>query len=141
MNVHKYVRDMYARKFSELEQIILNPVDYAKAVKIIGNITDVGKVIEKFGWLPNTTIMSVTVAFSASNGKPLPDNDNESVMKACDEILYLNEAKEKMLHYLSNRMHLIAPNLCEIVGSTVASKLIASAGGIVELSRIPACNI
>lgn len=46
MNVHKYVRDMYARKFSELEQIILNPVDYAKAVKIIGNSNDVSKVID-----------------------------------------------------------------------------------------------
>ena len=85
--------------------------------------------------------MSVTVAFSASIGKPLSDTDYNNVIKACDEIIYLNDAKEKMLNYLSNRMHYIAPNLCEIVGSTVASKLIASAGGIVELSRIPACNI
>lgn len=85
--------------------------------------------------------MSVTVAFSASSGKPLSDNDLNSVMKACDEVIWLNEAKDKMINYLSNRMHLIAPNLCEIVGSTVASKLIASAGGIVELSKIPACNI
>jgi U4/U6 small nuclear ribonucleoprotein PRP31 len=46
-----------------------------------------------------------------------------------------------MLRYLENRMHLIAPNLCAIVGSGVAAKLIASAGGIVELAKIPACNI
>lgn len=38
-------------------------------------------------------------------------------------------------------MHLIAPNLSAIVGTAVAAKLIASAGGIVELSKIPACNI
>lgn len=35
----------------------------------------------------------------------------------------------------------IAPNLCAIIGSTVAAKLVASAGGIVELSRIPGSNI
>jgi U4/U6 small nuclear ribonucleoprotein PRP31 len=35
--VHKQLRDAYAIKFSELESIILNPIDYAKAVKVIGN--------------------------------------------------------------------------------------------------------
>jgi RNA processing factor Prp31 len=39
-------------------------------------------------------------------------------------------------------MHLIAPNLCAVVfGNTIASKLIASPGGIVELAKTPASNI
>jgi len=93
MNVHKVVRDIYARKFSELEQIILNPVDYAKAVKVIGQVTDITKVIDQLNWLPNTTIMSVSVAFSASSGKPLSDKDWDLVQKGCDEILFLEDAK------------------------------------------------
>ena len=36
--VHKELRDAYVVKFGELESIILNPIDYAKAVRIIGNI-------------------------------------------------------------------------------------------------------
>ncbi len=45
--VHKQLRDAYAVKFSELESIILNPVDYAKAVKTIGNITgDITKITD-----------------------------------------------------------------------------------------------
>lgn len=85
--------------------------------------------------------MSASVAFSASTGKPLSERDQEEVVKGCDEILYLDDAKLKMLHYLENRMHLIAPNICAIVGSTVASKLVASAGGIVELAKTPTSNI
>ena len=38
-------------------------------------------------------------------------------------------------------MQLIAPNLCELVGSLFASKLISAAGGVKELAAIPACNI
>jgi U4/U6 small nuclear ribonucleoprotein PRP31 len=46
-----------------------------------------------------------------------------------------------MLNFLENKMTLIAPNVSAIVGSRVAAKLIAAAGGIIELSRIPAGNI
>lgn len=46
-----------------------------------------------------------------------------------------------MLNFLENKMTLIAPNVSAIVGTRVAAKLIAAAGGIVELSRIPAGNI
>jgi U4/U6 small nuclear ribonucleoprotein PRP31 len=38
-------------------------------------------------------------------------------------------------------MHKVAPNLCRLVGSSVASKLISCAGGIDRLAAMPACNI
>ena len=44
--VHKELRDLYYPKFSELESIILNSVDYAKTVKTLGNATDVSRVID-----------------------------------------------------------------------------------------------
>jgi len=38
-------------------------------------------------------------------------------------------------------MYHLAPNLCEITGSTTAAALISAAGGLEALSRMPACNI
>ena len=38
-------------------------------------------------------------------------------------------------------MIFIAPNLSAIAGSSVAAKLIAAAGGLSTLSKIPACNL
>jgi U4/U6 small nuclear ribonucleoprotein PRP31 len=58
-----------------------------------------------------------------------------------DEVIYLDADKQRMLNFLERRMTLIAPNVSSIVGTRVAAKLIASAGGIMELSRIPAGNI
>jgi U4/U6 small nuclear ribonucleoprotein PRP31 len=43
--------------------------------------------------------------------------------------------------YLETCMQVLAPNLCQLVGSTIASKLIATAGGIDKLAAMPACNI
>ncbi len=37
--VHKYIRDRYAKKFPELESLVLNPLDYARVVKRIANQT------------------------------------------------------------------------------------------------------
>lgn len=38
-------------------------------------------------------------------------------------------------------MQVVAPNLCQFVGSVIASKLIAAAGGIDKLAAMPSCNI
>eukprot|EP00351_Strombidinopsis_sp_SopsisLIS2011_P002527 CAMPEP_0116880284 /NCGR_PEP_ID=MMETSP0463-20121206/12193_1 /TAXON_ID=181622 /ORGANISM="Strombidinopsis sp, Strain SopsisLIS2011" /LENGTH=70 /DNA_ID=CAMNT_0004530669 /DNA_START=425 /DNA_END=637 /DNA_ORIENTATION=+ len=69
MYVHKLLRDLYHLRFAELESIITNSVDYAKAVKIIGNNVDVSNFSNQLtGLVSNTTAMSLTVAFSATQG-------------------------------------------------------------------------
>jgi U4/U6 small nuclear ribonucleoprotein PRP31 len=37
--VHKFVRDHYASKFPELEQLVPAPLDYMRVVRLIGNET------------------------------------------------------------------------------------------------------
>jgi U4/U6 small nuclear ribonucleoprotein PRP31 len=43
--------------------------------------------------------------------------------------------------YLETCMNLVAPNLCQLLGSLAASELVATAGGIDKLAAMPACNI
>ena len=141
--VHKQLRDAYAVKFSELESIILNPVEYAKSVRAIGNASgDISNILDHLkSMLSNQTLMSVTVSFSASSGRTLTETESQEVIKLCEEVISLDHDKQKMLSFLEQRMTLIAPNVSAIVGTRVAAKLIAASGGIQELSRIPACNI
>ncbi len=35
--MHKFIKDHYNLKFPELESLILQPIDYAKVVKLLGN--------------------------------------------------------------------------------------------------------
>ena len=61
--------------------------------------------------------------------------------KLCHEILLLNEHKIEILKYLESRIKIVAPNVCEIIGPKVTSKLVSTVGGIAELAKIPASNI
>lgn len=47
----------------------------------------------------------------------------------------------QVLRFVESRMHKIAPNLSLVVGSEVAAKLMGVAGGLVALSKMPACNV
>ncbi len=38
-------------------------------------------------------------------------------------------------------MHQIAPNLSAAIGSEVAARLMGVAGGLLTLSKMPACNV
>ena len=35
--IYKFVRDLYASKFPELESLVVHPMDYIRVVKAIGN--------------------------------------------------------------------------------------------------------
>ena len=45
------------------------------------------------------------------------------------------------LRFLEGRMSVLAPNLCTLIGSRVAAQLVGLAGGVIALSKIPACNV
>lgn len=38
-------------------------------------------------------------------------------------------------------MHQIAPNISAAIGSEVAARLMGVAGGLLSLSKMPACNV
>ncbi|KAJ3091894.1 U4/U6-U5 snRNP complex subunit prp31 [Quaeritorhiza haematococci] len=140
--VHKFVRDHYSPKFPELESLILNPLDYARAVKAIGNEMDLTRVdLKATCGLPQATVMIVTVTATRTNGRPLTDQELAIVIEACNMAVELEALRKKFMEYVESRMNFIAPNLSVIVGSATAAKLMGLAGGLTALSKIPACNL
>ncbi|KAK4253686.1 hypothetical protein QN277_010328 [Acacia crassicarpa] len=85
--------------------------------------------------------MVVSVTASTTSGKPLEEEVLNKTVDACDRALALDSAKKKVLDFVESRMGYIAPNLSAIVGSAVAAKLIGTAGGLVALAKMPACNV
>jgi U4/U6 small nuclear ribonucleoprotein PRP31 len=140
--IHKFVRDIYATKLQELEQLVHNPLDYAKVVKIIGNETDMTTVeSELLGIIPQTTILTISVTATTTVGKPLPADELRRAFDGCDAIIELEEGKRCIYEYIESRMFFIAPNLSTLIGTAIAARLMAIAGGLAELSKIPACNL
>lgn len=63
------------------------------------------------------------------------------VVSAANDALLLEQHRNLLMIYVESCMHIVAPNLCRLVGSSVSSKLINAAGGLEQLYKIPACNI
>lgn len=140
--IHKFVRDIYATKLHELEQLVHNPLDYARVVKIIGNETDMTAVeSELLGIIPQTTILTISVTATTTIGKPLPPEELARAFEGCDAIVALEEGKRSVYEYLESRMFFLAPNLSTLIGTAISARLMAIAGGLAELSKIPACNL
>lgn len=126
-----FLRQSYGRQFPELESIVQYPIDYARVVKTIGSQTV----------LTSHDVMVVSIAASTTCGNPLPSEELQKAFDACDRVLALDDAKQKLLGFVESRMSFVAPNLSAVVGSAVAGKLIGAAGGLSALAGMPACNV
>jgi U4/U6 small nuclear ribonucleoprotein PRP31 len=138
--VHKFIRDHYAPKFPELEQLVQDPTQYIRAVRILANNEDPTKV-DLTGVLPAAVIMSVLITATTSSGQPLLDVRWKAVERACDLADRLEETRKTIFMYVSSRMNVLAPNLSAIVGTTTAAKLLGVAGGLGPLAKMPSCNV
>jgi len=71
----------------------------------------------------------------------IPSDKKEEFYSMCEDVALLNEHHNALMIYLESSMQIVAPNLCQFVGSAIASKLISAAGGIDKLANMPACNV
>jgi len=72
--VNKFIRDRYRPKYPELETLVLNPLDYAKTVKLIANEMNITK-LDLTKVLPPVSIMVVKTAATTTRGQPLSDKE------------------------------------------------------------------
>jgi len=140
INIHRYVCDVYSKKFPELESLLPNKLEYMQVVQRIGNEMDMTEV-ELSDILPSASVMLVSVTGSTTSGQPLPEADLAECLEGARAALALDAAKAKVLGFVESRMALIAPNLVALLGSRLAAVLMALAGGLLALSKIPCCNL
>lgn len=140
--VHKFIRDHYAPRFPELEQLIADPWTYIAAVNAIGNTEHLTKCTQSLPKaLPPATILSITLTAATTRGRFLSDGEWKTVLRAVDVASELRVAREQIFGYVESRMAAVAPNLSAIVGTGIAAKLLGLAGGLQAFARTPACNI
>lgn len=138
--VHNFIRDKYRLRFPELESLVHNPIEYARVVTAIGNETDL-TLVDLDHVLPPAAVMVITVTATTTTGKPLSQDDMAMVMDACARLELLMADKGSILELVQKKMHKIAPNLSESVGTEIAAQLMGAAGGLINLAKMPACNV
>jgi U4/U6 small nuclear ribonucleoprotein PRP31 len=118
VGTQRYVTEIYAKKFPELDSLISNRIDYIQTVKRIGNEMDM-TMVELSDLLPSATVMIVSVTGSTTSGQPLSPEDLSECYKGCEEVLSLNADKAAILRFVESRMSRIAPNLSYLIGIIV----------------------
>uniref|UniRef100_A0AAV1T6L0 Nop domain-containing protein n=1 Tax=Peronospora matthiolae TaxID=2874970 RepID=A0AAV1T6L0_9STRA len=139
--VHRFIAEIYAAKFPELDSLVPNALDYARVVKAVGNEMDLTLVDELPKLLPSSVVIGISVTGSGTSGKPLGVEELKICMEACDELLSLEKDKKMILRFVESRMKYLAPNVSQLVGTRIAAQLVGLAGGVAELARIPSCNL
>lgn len=140
--IHKYCKDLYGRRFPELDSLVVAPLDYMMTAKELGNDLERVKNNDQLQQiLTLATIMVVSVTASTTQGAQLPEADLARLVFACDLALELNTKKLRIYEYIESRMTFIAPNLSAVVGAATAARLMGAAGGLTSLSKMPSCNI
>ena len=142
VRAHQDLCAAYHPKFPELEDLILDTLQYRAAVLAIGNEMDLTLVNDELNEvLTSNQILTVTVAGSTTAGRKLTDAEMDAVKDAAEYIESVREAQAELTSFVEGRMEGLAPSVCALVGATTAARLVALAGGLAELSRIPSCNL
>ncbi|RZC86223.1 hypothetical protein C5167_007406 [Papaver somniferum] len=141
--VSKYgttVWNLYDDHFPELANIVSDNVMYAKVVKLMGNRTnaatlDFSKILsEELG-------TKLKEAAAVSIGCELNELDLININGLCDQVLSLSESRDQLYEDLKTKMNTIAPNLTALAGDLVGARLIAHAGGTLNLVTQPGSTI
>ena len=89
----------------------------------------------------NNAVLSVIICASSSIGKPLPAAKLKTVLDDANTMQQLLDKKAIILSYVESQMKGVAPNLSELLGFSVAAKLLAAAGSLEMLIKTPASHI
>jgi U4/U6 small nuclear ribonucleoprotein PRP31 len=91
------IKDLYSKKFPELEAVNLSALDYAKVVQLIGNKVDMSG-IDLGSFLPSSIVLVISMSSTTSTGKPLSESDLARVLSYCASLMYLDSVKIKVKH-------------------------------------------
>lgn len=156
--VYKVMKERYGVRFPELATFELSSVQYARVVLllagedpeassyeegdgVLNNVLDTLRINSGNTGLPNATIMIISVTAATTKGRTFTFEEWKSVREMAFILVGMEKLRKSVLKFIESRMEKLAPNVTALVGIEVASKLIGAAGGIVQLSRIPAGNV
>jgi nucleolar protein 56 len=135
------IREWYGLHFPELGSLLEKHETFARVVlnlKTRENFT--AENLEKEG-LPKDKVEQITNASASSMGAQLREEDIKQIQEMCQTTLELYDLRQKLETHIDQTMTEVAPNINALVGSLLGARLIAIAGGLNNLAKMPASTI
>ncbi len=135
------LREWFGLHYPELDRILDKHETYARLVVNLGtreNFT--AENLEDEG-LPKAKSEAIAKVAVASMGADLGDEDLAQIQAMCRNVLELYSVRQSLENYVDSVMEEVAPNTRTIGGSLLGARLVALAGGLMNLAKLPASTI
>lgn len=139
------VREWYSWHFPELVKIANDNYQYAKCVLLIKDKMEISeqKHLEGLTEIVGSeeTAKEIIEAAMMSMGQDISPIDLVNIEAFATRVIGLVEYRHRLMMYLQDRMHSVAPNLSALIGEVVGARLISQAGSLTNLAKSPASTI
>ncbi|KAL4513455.1 hypothetical protein Ndes2526A_g07415 [Nannochloris sp. 'desiccata'] len=138
------VREWYSWHFPELVKIVNDNYQYAKLTLIVKDKSTLSE--EKLEEIKDVLgdedkAKEVIEASRSSMGQDISPIDLINIEAFARRVISLAEYRQKLFTYLSDKMHVVAPNLSALIGELVGARLISHAGSLTNLAKYPASTV
>ncbi len=134
-------REWYGLHFPELDRLVDKHETYARLITSLGRRENLKvKNLEKEG-LPKAKAESIAEAAKRSMGAELSEEDIAQIQAMCKNVLELYDLRQSLEKYVESVMEEVAPNINAIAGPLLGARLIALAGGLRNLAKMPASTV
>lgn len=134
------LREWYGLHFPELSDILSEPEQYIDFILTVGHRDRVKDFVSELK-LAEKKVKVILEASEKSKGAEIREEDLSRVRMLAKEVKDLHALRKSLQRHIEVTMSKIAPNLTAIAGATIAARLVAKAGGLEKLARLPASTI
>lgn len=122
------LREWYGLHFPEMDRAVQNHEKFAT-------------LVAKFGARDSVDDPEVNELKKNSMGADFSADDIKMIQDFASSILQMMKFREQVTGYVEGVLKTVAPNMLDLAGVSLATKLIAKAGGLDRLSRMPSSTI
>jgi nucleolar protein 56 len=135
------VREWYGIHFPELDRLLEKHETYARLVVELGNKDNFTLENLEKEEIPKAKAEGIFKVAEKSMGADLEEADLAQIQSLCKDLLSLYQLRESLEKYMDSTMGEVAPNVKHLLGSLLGARLIAIAGGLMNLAKRPASTI
>jgi nucleolar protein 56 len=135
------IREWYGLHFPELDRIVDKHETYARLVVVLGKRENFTVESLEVEGLPKVKSKTIAEVASESMGADISDDDLVKIQDMCRNVLELYSLRQSLENYVDSVMDEVAPNTKAIGGSLLGARLIALAGGLLNLAKLPASTM
>ena len=135
------IREWFGLHYPELDRLLEKHETYARLVVNLGTRENFTAANLENEGLPKAKSQTLAEVAAASMGADLGDEDLIQIQTLSKKVLDLYSVRQSLENYVDSVMDEVAPNTKAIGGSLLGARLIALAGGIMNLAKLPASTM